>query len=360
MHRAGLRPILAALLFLAAQPAAAACSTGAQLTNISNTLRQQENIPPYVTGALVRVVRPNSPARRAGLQSGDVIQAVGPDLIQNVCDYKSAIEKFGCGAVRLTVRRDDATLTFDVRLAQIEPGRFNDQQRCRAGDGAGCTALARANDDAVDLLRLACELGDADGCFLLALKLGNTPEGAAAYESSCDGGNALACTNLGWMYQNGAGVTMDGDAAVRLYKRGCRGTICTGPNNLGCVNVARLLRDGTIVQRDDREALRILRDVCDRTPKSTEDGEAISRACSLAGTTILFGKDMVRDVEAALALLEKGCDAGDPFGCFNLATIYDHGTDVPQDEPRAGRYYIRACERGDAEACSVVEKRGFK
>jgi TPR repeat protein len=357
MQQRGAPAFLPALLLLIAQPVAAACGTGAQLTNISNTLRQQENIPSYLAGALVRVVRPNSPASRAGLRPGDVIQAVGGDLIQNVCDYRSTIEKFGCGLVRLTVRRDDATLAFDVRLAEIPAGRFDDQQRCRSGDGAACTALARATGDSVDLLRLACDLGDADGCFLLGVKLGNNKEGAAAYESACDGGNALACTNLGWMYERGAGVTKDGDAAVRLFRRGCRGTICTGPNNLGCLNLARLLRDGTILPRDDREALRILRDLCDRRPKDTEDAEHLARACSLAGITILFGKDMVRDVNAALELLEKGCDAGDPFGCFNLGSIYDNGTDVPEDTPRAKRYYTRACASGDAEACSVLTSR---
>ena len=66
---------------------------------------------------------------------------------------------------------------------------------------------------------------------------------------------------------------------------------------------------------------------------------------------MIFGEGVVRDVPAALSLLNKGCTAGDLFGCYNLATIYDSGDHVSRDRTRAATLYQLACNGGDAEAC---------
>jgi TPR repeat protein len=330
-------------LILAAFFAAAPCtpSLGVDLTDISHQHRRTRNIPSYVAGALVRVVWAGGPAGRAGVNAGDVIQGVGRDLVQNVCDVRRAVAKQECGDVRLTIRRGKDTLALDVGLRDFP--RRKKADTCEGGDGAACTALAKAHSDDIVLLRQACDLGDGEGCFMLGLKLGNTPEGGAAYEQACDDGNPLACTNLGWMAQNGAGMRADLDAAVRLYKRGCDGSACSGRNNLGCVNLGRLYRDGIGVTQDERRAITLFREVCDRGDEA--------RACSLAGTTLLFGKNVEHNVAQSLALLEKGCNGGDAFGCFNLGAVYESGDDVPKDTARAAAYYQRACDHSDAEGC---------
>jgi len=351
---------ITALFFAAAAgagtPPCLVPALGAETTNISDRLREAKKIPDFVAGALVRTVQPRGPAARAGLQAGDVIQAVGSDLVQNVCGFRSAIERSGCRQVRLVVRREEATMKIDVRLVEASslPGpKGDDQAACKSGDGAACTRLAKAHDDAPDLLQLACDLGDAEGCYLLALKIGNNRKGAAAYLQACDGGNALACTNLGWMYDHGTGVSHDNEMAARLYERGCAGSRCTGPNNLGCVNLGRLYRDGLGVKEDKAAAFRLFRDVCNRRPREgdAEDAGHIARACSLAGTALLFGEGVTKSIPSALSLLEKGCAAADTFGCYNLGTVYENGDVVPQDKPRAIGYYQRACDQGDTEAC---------
>jgi hypothetical protein len=351
------RAVAIALCLLGARPLSAGrCSTGAQITNISDALRESQGIVSYVAGALVRSVRPNSPASRAGLRPRDVIQAVGTNLIQNVCDYEGAIEKFGCGHVELTVRRDNSTIVFDVKLAEIPPGRFDDQNRCLAGDGAACTSLARKNDLAVDLLRLACSLGDAEGCFLLGVKLGNNKEGRAAYEAACDFGNPDACTNLGYMYDTGEGAAKDYAAAIRLYRHACRGSLCTGSDSLGCINLGRVYNAGRGVPKDEREALRLFKDVCGRAPKDDEDREHITRSCALAGTLLVFGDQIAHEPKEGIDLLDRACAAADSFACYNLGVVYERGDDVPADNARALALYQKSCERGDSEACSRVEK----
>ena len=119
------------------------------------------------------------------------------------------------------------------------------------------------------------------------------------------------------------------------------------------MNLCRSYRDGFGVEQDFFRATELFRDVCERKPEDADDSETIARACSLTGTAYLSGRGAPKDIQRALTLLEKGCDAGDTFGCYNLGTVYDGGTDVPADEKRAITYYQRACNLGDAEACAV-------
>jgi len=357
------RSLLFMALFSACESAwAAPCrnpSLGAELTNISNSIRQTRQIPEFVDGALVRVVLPKTPAARAGLEAGDVIQAVGSDLVQNVCDVRAVIARRGCAEVRLRVRRADETIVVDVRPVDESrlPGKkLDDARACLHGDGAACTAQAKKHGNAAELLQVACDLGDSEGCYLLAFKATDHKRALAAYAQACDGGNALACTNLGYMYELGQGVAADPESAVRLYSRGCAGSICTGTNNLGCVNLGRAYRDGLGVQVDPYKAIGLFRGVCERKVPPVDDQDAghMARACSLAGTAMLFGEGVVRDVPAALAFLERGCAVNDTFGCYNLGTIYESGDHVSKDKSRAATYYQRACDAGDTEACERV------
>ena len=342
------------LVFFAATPCTP--TLGADLTDISHAARRTRGIPDFVAGALVRVVWAGGPAGRAGVAAGDVIQGVGGDLVQNACDVRLAIAKHGCGEVRLAIRRGRDTIALDATL--VDASRFRRKKSdhataCQNGDGAACTSLAKAHDDDIVILRQACDLGDGEGCFMLGLKLGNGKEGAAAYEQACDDGNPLACTNLGFIYQNGHGVPIDLDAALRLYIRACDGSRCSGRNNLGCVNLGRLYRDGIGVKADPERAISLFREVCDRPSRlgDAEDAANIARACSSAGTTWLYGEGVARDIPRSLGLLEKGCRAGDTLGCFNLGVLYEYGNEVPQDKGRAAGYFKQACDHGDKEAC---------
>src|SRR5204863_431953 len=143
-------------------------------------------------------------------------------LVQNVCDVRRAVEKQGCGDVRLTIRRGKDTLAVDARL--VDAARFKRKKDdCQSGDGAACTALAKEHGNDIVLLRQACDLGDGEGCYRLGLEIGNTAEGAAAYEQACDAGDSFGCFNLGASYETGDDVPKDPRRAATYYQRACDG-----------------------------------------------------------------------------------------------------------------------------------------
>lgn len=312
------------------------------MTNISDRIREDRAIPDFVAGAIVRV-------GKGDIKTGDVIQGVGDHLIQNACDFDAELAKrTACRDLDLTIRRATETLRINAKLV---PRKATEPQDCKKGVPSACTAMG-VQHKAVDLFKLGCDLGDAEGCYLFAVNVGEKdPQARAAYRQACDGGNALACTNLGWMMQFGHGGRVDEEQSVEYYRRGCKGSACSGPNNVGCLNLARMIRDGVGTKKNADEANRIFAEVCDRKPASSDEARDIARACSLAGTALL-----TKHIPQALTLLEKGCAANDSFGCFNLGAIYDRGEVVKEDRARARAYYRKACDAGDEEACSILAK----
>jgi TPR repeat protein len=358
MKAARLAGILLLLFVSGSAFAAPPCrnpTLGVEITNISRSMRVARRIPEFVAGAFVRSVWLGGPASRAGIESGDVIQAVGAELVQNVCGFQSAVGRNGCDPVRLTVRRAKETQAIDVRPEDVTRYRLkktDDATACRNGDGAACLALARAASWSAFFLRQACDLGEGEGCYELALHAGvDAPAAVGPYQEACDAGIAKACTNLGFMYENGKGVPVDLEAAARLYRLGCNTRACGAPNILGCVNLGRSYRDGIGVKEDQVEATRLFRSICEKGSPDADDAEDIARACSNAGTRMVSGKGTSPDIAGGLRLLEKGCAAQDTLGCFNLGVFYEFGEEVPMDKKRASGYYKQACDRGDKEAC---------
>lgn len=112
--------------------------------------------------------------------------------------------------------------------------------RCEAGHGDDCEALAIAyfkglgvaadGPAAAALLRKACDLGNAEGCYnigaaLFGGELGQTADkpGAVSYfEKACSAGYATGCFNLGVMYLKADGVAQDTAKGKALMVEGCR------------------------------------------------------------------------------------------------------------------------------------------
>ena len=97
---------------------------GVFLTDLDPAFAAQFGIDPDVTGSLVTQVIPGSPARRAGLERGDVIVSVNGDAISSADDLTAAITQYDPGdTVELGVVDPDGRRTVEVTLVQ-RPAQF--------------------------------------------------------------------------------------------------------------------------------------------------------------------------------------------------------------------------------------------
>ena len=79
-------------------------------------------IPDYtanVEGCRLESVRDDGPAARGGLKSGDIVTKIGEHRVGSVEDYDQVLRKFRPGdLVKITVKRDDKTMEFEVTFGQ--------------------------------------------------------------------------------------------------------------------------------------------------------------------------------------------------------------------------------------------------
>jgi TPR repeat protein len=82
-------------------------------------------------------------------------------------------------------------------------------------------------------------------------------------------------------------------------------------------------------------------------------------ACGhLAGLLLVNGDMGVRvekepDIQAAVVLAQKACDAGHPNACTILGSVYRKGKPVKKDHKVAKHYLERACDMGDYRGCAI-------
>jgi serine/threonine protein kinase len=136
----------------------------------------------------------------------------------------------------------------------------------------------------------ACERGDAEVC-----------------RRACEAGVPAACTQLGVLYNRGAGVPRDLGNAVLYYQRGCTGGDLAGCNNLG--------------------------------------------------TMYQFGALGLRgDTSKAAGLYERACNGGHLEACVNLGLLYQSEPGSTAEQRMRGRELLqKACAAGIARACRAVQ-----
>ncbi|MEZ5944220.1 MAG: DegQ family serine endoprotease [Planctomycetaceae bacterium] len=84
-------------------------SLGLEISNLTPNLAENLGIPEDTQGVVVRGVKDNSPAARAALQPGDIIQRVGQTPVNSLEEFGSAIEKANSEkGILLYIRRGDS------------------------------------------------------------------------------------------------------------------------------------------------------------------------------------------------------------------------------------------------------------
>jgi TPR repeat protein len=126
---------------------------------------------------------------------------------------------------------------------------------CEAGGAIACNDLGvvslHATPSAFALVvqscQRACQGGSADGCSNLGALYergagvgADLSEAATLYQWACDGGAALGCSNLGALYARGKGLARDASEAQRLFQQACDGGSAMGCNNLMQLGSKRL------------------------------------------------------------------------------------------------------------------------
>jgi S1-C subfamily serine protease len=103
---------------------------GIQMLTLTPELKQTINSDPNSglsvdedQGVLIAKVMANSPAAKAGLRSGDIIQKIGGRPVKNAEDVQKAVESTPVGGnLPVEVRRNQA----DVKVT-VQPGAFPTQ-----------------------------------------------------------------------------------------------------------------------------------------------------------------------------------------------------------------------------------------
>ncbi len=201
---------------------------------------------------------------------------------------------------------------------------------------------------------------------------------AAHFDHKCVAGDLEACRNLGVMYAEGTGVSVDRQRSAKLFLQACN-----GGNLSACNNLALAYLEGAGVERQPPKAAEVLQKACDAGYKL---------ACRNLGLLLRDGRALPADLARAEALLDKackggvplactnagdvdamravkggaarykemiahykqGCDAGDPTSCRQLGIAYLEGKGVPKSTSAAALWLERACMPDDPVACRLL------
>jgi uncharacterized protein len=187
----------------------------------------------------------------------------------------------------------------------------------------------------------ACQGGDAGACRRLAGRLHFATTMAevnryrAAASAACDKEVDVACGEVGKLLLLDSATR---DRGLELLRRGC-----SHKDDFSCAALGEALLEQEGSGPDQREAGRkLLVETCDRMGgwaclSSAKLHAAASGACDAA----------------CERLMQRGCDGGDPFACYELGQILmeEPATHVLGNAMRATALYQRACDLDLATAC---------
>ncbi len=194
----------------------------------------------------------------------------------------------------------------------------------------------------------ACQLGSGGACvdagFVHEKGYAGYPvsfsKAVEYYQSSCILNYYLGCSNLGYMYEKGRGVSKDETTALRYYR-----TACNGGNPLGCTNLGYMYESGKGMGSSDlATAVTYYRKGCD-------GGNALG--CTNLGYMYEQGRGTGSvNLYTAVSYYQKGCDGGNIRGCANLGWMYETGKGTTRDYFKAASYYTKACNADYARSCT--------
>jgi uncharacterized protein len=156
----------------------------------------------------------------------------------------------------------------------------------------------------------------------------------------CEKQHQEDCVTLGSMYLAGAGVAVDQERAIALFRAACEETSARG-----CIRLADVYHAGIL--KGDAEETALYRRAC-------EGGANLG--CVAAGKAHLEGRGVTADPATAARLFDKVCQRGNGPGCFELGRLYEQGDGVSRDAQRAFNLFAKACKLGYDEGCLYASR----
>ena len=242
---------------------------------------------------------------------------------------------------------------------------------------------------AMELFVKACGMSDIDGCFQvadLAERVGLYAEARTAFVHACDIGSGLGCVRGGDLYRGEQGGTKpDPDTATKLYKAGYTRfePQCPG-DGTACYALGFLFENGYGITKNPAAALTAYRNAC--TSGSGEGCVALGTAldAGLGGAVDKDGANQAyttacesddnsdacqkiaerlgkakQDLEHALLLATRACLL-DPKYCGTLGEFYRIGLGTAPDQDTATSFYKSACDAGAPRWCTSWGERAHE
>ena len=164
----------------------------------------------------------------------------------------------------------------------------------------------------------------------------STPENIMSLRSKAKGGDPAAQRHLGWLYEQGQGVTKDLGKAFEWFKQAAVQGYEVAQNDVGYA-----YRYGLGVEKDSSEALRWFR-------LSADQGHAYAQY-NLA-SMLDAGEGTPQDYAQAAKYYRQAADQGHAAAAFSLGWLYRKGNGVEQNDTNAVFWYRIAAEKGDTTA----------
>lgn len=310
-------------------------------------------------GAALQFLAEDGPAAEAGLEAGDLVQAIDGSPVEDPCGLELALADRRPGQeVTLTVLRSlSEAERFEATVTLAGALEF-DGAACDSGQGAACHRLGilygagRKGENvladperAADFFRRACEGESAAGCADLGIMIQAADEARARelFRQACKGGSAAGCAHLAYLFATGRGVAKDDARAIVFYRQACSGG--DGP---GCYNFGLHLEKARGKEQDLSGALVAYERACDL-------GSFLG--CTNLGFLHEKGLGTPADQARATAFYSRACagnrcESGDPLACFNLGVLYRDGQGAPVDKAGAAAYFEQSCSGGNIYGCA--------
>lgn len=230
-------------------------------------------------------------------------------------------------------------LALGLTLSSIFPATAGPVEDGRAAYEAGDYVLA------LRLFEQVAEQGNATAQAMVGYMydngLGVSQDDIKAvkwYRLAAEQGNAYAQNNLGYRYDNGLGLPLDRAEAAKWYRLAAEQGNANARNRLGY-----MYSIGLGVRQDYAEAVRWYR-------LAAEEGDAVAKY--KLGLAYYNGVVVPQDYTEAVRWYRLAAEQGDANAQYYLGAMYDRGQGVPQDQAEAAKWYGKAADQGNPTAKS--------